>query len=146
MNSYLPSVLIFLFVFTFNPNVDNNRHVKETVSKLIELKDKETKVLICPQHFIYNFAYYYSPEIFKNIDYTYPSHKMTKNLNQENIYTITNINEVNLNNCKKVLYLDAAAEFSFPQNNILNTLEKTYTLKNAYKFHEIFTIYEFLKK
>ena len=110
------------------------------------MKDPKTKVLICPQYFIYNFAYYYSAEIFKGIDLQNPYYQITKNLQKDDIYTINNINEVNLDNCKKVVFVDAAAQFSFPENNIMNMLEKEYKLKNTYKYYEIFNVYEFEKK
>lgn len=142
----LPGILVVLFAVTFNPNVDNKRHVKETVEKVKELKDKRTKVLICPQHFIYNFTYYYSSEIFKEIDNQNPSYKISENLIKQNIYTINNINEVDLSGCDKIIFLDAASQFSFPENNIINILEKTYKLKDTYKFYEIFNVYEFIKE
>ena len=142
----LPGILVVLFAVTFNPNVDNKRHVKETVEKVKELKDKRTKVLICPQHFIYNFTYYYSSEIFKEIDNQNPSYKISENLIKQNIYTINNINEVDLSGCNKIIFLDAASQFSFPENNIINILEKTYKLKDTYKFYEIFNVYEFIKE
>jgi mannosyltransferase len=142
----LPGILVLLFIFTFNPNIDNKRHVRETVEKVRELKDPKTKVLICPQYFIYNFAYYYSAEIFKGINFQDPYYQISKNLLKENIYTINNINEVNLDNCNKVVFVDAAAQFSFPENNILNRLKKEYKLKNTHKYYEIFNVYEFDKK
>ncbi len=142
----LPGILVVLFAFTFNPNVDNKRHVKETVEKIKELKDSRTKVLICPQHFIYNFTYYYSSEIFKKIDNQNPSHLITENLVEQNIFPINNINEVDLNGCEKIVFLDAASQFSFPENNIMKTLESTYKLQGTYKFHEIFNVYEFVKE
>ena len=142
----LPGILVLLFAFTFNPNIDNKRHVRETVEKVRELKDPKTKVLICPQYFIYNFAYYYSDEIFKEINFQDPYYQIKKNLLKENIYTINNINEVNLENCNKVVFVDAAAQFSFPENNILNRLKKEYKQKNTHKYYEIFNVYEFDKK
>ncbi len=42
--------------------------------------------------------------------------------------------------------MDAAAQFSFPENNIMNMLEKEYKLKNTYKYYEIFNVYEFDKE
>jgi hypothetical protein len=43
----------------------------------------------------------------------------------------------------KIVYLDAGANFSFPNNNILNLLENKLVLKNKYEYYEIFKIYEF---
>ncbi|GIV43603.1 MAG: hypothetical protein KatS3mg035_0726 [Bacteroidia bacterium] len=142
-NLILPGILVILFLVTFNPNVDNQRHVKETVLKVKELKDPNTKILICPKSFIYNFAYYYSPEIFQDIDNQNPSSKITKKLIKQNIYIINNINEINLSGCNKILFLDAACEFSFQDNNIISTLEKNYKLKHIYHFYEIFNLYEY---
>ena len=142
----LPGILVILFAVTFNPNVDNKRHVKETVEKVKELKDSRTNVLICPQHFIYDFTYYFSSEIFKETDNENPSYKISENLLKQNIFIINDINEVNLSNCDKIIFLDAASQFSFPENNILKTLEKSYKLKNTYKFYEIFNVYEFVKE
>jgi hypothetical protein len=71
---------------------------------------------------------------------------ITENLEEQNIFSINNINEVDLNGCEKIVFLDAASQFSFPENNIMKTLESTYKLKGTYKFHEIFNVYEFVKE
>lgn len=141
----VPGVLVLLFLATFNINVDNKRHVKETMAKLKELTRPETKVLVCPQSFIYNFAYYDDPAIFKSINNQHPDHTITELLNGKKVYLINHIHEVDLTGNKRILYLDAAADFSAPNNNVLQSLQQTYTLKNAYPFQEIFTVYEFVK-
>lgn len=137
----VPSILILLFASTFNLNVSNKRHVKETVSKVIELKDKTTKVLICPQDFVLNFTYYYDISLFRDVGRT--REKMINDLKHENIFAINSIQEVDINDSEKVIFLDAASEFTFPKNNILKTLMQNYKLKNIYKFYEIFYVYEF---
>jgi mannosyltransferase len=142
----LPGILVILFIATFRPNVDNKRHVKETVAKIKTLKDNNTKVFICPQHFIFNFAYYYKREAFQDIDKDNVYANMTEAIKKENIVAANSIKENDLNGFEKIVYLDAAASFSAPENNIMNTLTKSYTLKNTYKFYEIFNVYEFIKK
>lgn len=141
-----PAVLIVCFILTFNPNMDNKRHVKEAVAKISELKDESTMVIMCPGHFVLNFAYYYNKAIFKDYDSRFVYSRMFSNLNADNVFAVNNINEVDPGNLKKasrILYLDAAGQFSFPDNNILSSLEKNHKLNNTYHFYEIFNIYEF---
>jgi mannosyltransferase len=132
-------------IVTFNPNVDNKRHVRETVAKVRELKEKSTVVLICPKHFALNFAYYYDWEIFEDVDSRSVYDKVIERLKKEDIYSVSKIDEVDLNGVNRVIYLDAAAGFSSPGNNIFPTLENSYELVETHKFYEIFTVYEFLK-
>lgn len=140
------TICVLGMVVTSTPNVDNKRHVKATVDMIKDLEDNNSIVLICPQHFVPNFAYYYNQEIFRNVDNQNVYNRMLEQLKTHNIYFINNINYVNLNGVNRVLYLDAAAQFSFPNNNIIPALEKGYELNNEYKFYEIFTIYEFQSK
>jgi 4-amino-4-deoxy-L-arabinose transferase-like glycosyltransferase len=142
----LPAILVVFFVATFNPNVDNKRLVKETIAKIKILKDKNTIVIMCPQYFILNFAYYYNREIFQDIDMNNVYAKMTETLKRENIVAVNTILEADLNGYQKILYLDAAASFAAPGNNILPSLNKTNKLRDTYKYYEMFTVYEFEKK
>lgn len=146
-NLILPSILVLLFFFTFNPKVDNKRHVKEAVEKVKELKDNRTMVLICPLPFIYNFAYYYNPEIFKKITNEAPYYQATQNLmEQQNIYLVNNLDDTNITDWNRVVLFDTAPQSSFHKHNIMDVLKKTYKLKNNYKFHETFNVYEFVKE
>ena len=142
----IPIVLVLFYVFTFKSNFDNGRHVKETVKRIKALKDQNTSLLICPQHFVLNFSYYYNPEIFRDVDNLNVYTKMLDTLQKQNVFGIKNIGDVDLQHLNKIIYLDAAADFSYPDNNIIETLKKSYELKGIYKYPEIFTIYEFTKK
>jgi len=138
----LSCLMVLLFAFTFNPDMDNKRQVKETVAKVMELKDNNTSVIICNSYFMLNFAYYYSKEIFSEVDNENKYQKITKRLNNEKIYPINSANLITMST-KRVIFVDAAADWSFPDNNIYNTLYKRYRLKNEYQFYEIFKVYEF---
>jgi mannosyltransferase len=140
------AVCILGMIITFSPDVDNKRHVRETVAKVRELKDKSTVVLICPKHFALNFSYYYDREIFKDVDSRSVYDKVVERLKKEDIYSVSKIDEVDLDGVSRVIYLDAAAGFSAPGNNILSTLENSYNLKGTSEFYEIFTVYEFIRK
>lgn len=139
----IPIVIIVLFVSTVKPNITNKRNVEETVAKIKDIKDSETLVLICPSNFILNFAYYYDIEVFKdyNVDNIYSNIK--ESMRNENVYGINNINEIDFKKWNHIVFLDAAASFSYPNNSIKNNLDVNYELKNTYHFYEIFNVLEY---
>ena len=142
----IPIIISLLFAVTVKPNITNKRNVEETVDKIKEIRDSNTLVLICPAHFILNFAYYYNIEIFKDYNTNEIYSNVNKSLNLENIYGVNSINEIDLKKWDKVVFLDAAASFSYPNNNIKNQLDSNYNLKNKFKFYEIFNVFEYKSK
>jgi uncharacterized membrane protein len=142
----IPIIICVLFIATTKPNITNKRNVKETVEKVKEIKNENTLVLICPQHFIINFVYYYDIEMFKDYNTKNIYANIDTDLKNENIYGINNISEINFKKYNNIVFLDAAANFSFPNNNINNELDANYSLKNEYKFYEIFKVLEYESK
>ena len=142
----IPVIITLLFVITVKPNITNKRNVEETVEKIKSIKNSSTLVLLCPSHFVLNFIYYYDREVFKD----YSDHDIYSNiankLSLENIYNVNNIKEVDIEKSNHIIYLDAASMFSYPDNNILNTLNLNYKLVGEYKFYEIFNVYEYRMK
>ena len=137
--------LILLFAFTFKPDLDNKRHVKEAVQALERLKDSNTSVILCGRDFVLNFAYYYDISLFKDVDEIHVYDRMISQLNKENIYPVFSMPfEVKLKS--KVIYFDAGADFSNPGNKILETLNARYRLKKVHHFEKIYNIYEFEQK
>jgi hypothetical protein len=110
------------------------------------MKNSETRVLISPSYFVLNFIYYYNRDVFKDYNENDIYSNIDSALRLDNVYFINNIKEVDLEKNKHIVYLDAAASFSFPDNNILNTLNSTYTLVGEHKFYEIFNVYEYRMK
>ncbi len=134
--------IILLFAITFRPNLDNKRHVVETINKVRELKDKNTSLIICGRDFVLNFAYYYDQSLFKNVDQEKVYDKMILEFNKQDIFPVYSM-PADIQLKSKVIYLDAAADFSDPGNNILNTLNAKYHLKQIHHFETIFNVYEF---
>lgn len=143
---FIPVAIILLFVVTAKPNISNKRNVEETVQKIKSMKNSETRVLISPSYFVLNFIYYYNRDVFKDYNENDIYSNIDSALRLDNVYFINNIKEVDLEKNKHIVYLDAAASFSFPDNNILNTLNSTYTLVGEHKFYEIFNVYEYRMK
>ncbi len=139
----IPIVICILFIATVSPNITNKRNVKETVDKIKDIRDSNTIVLICPSNFILNFAYYYNIEIFKDYNAKEIYSNINKSLILEDIYGINNINDIDFKKWNNIVFLDAAASFSFSNNNIKKQLDENYNLINKYKYYEIFNIFEY---
>ncbi len=144
--SYFLSIfLIVIYIITVNPNISNKRNVKETIAKLKELKTNNSIIYFCPNHFKLNFLYYYNINWFKDFSGMYTD-KTDNCLHKDNIYPITDQSQIDTNKinlAEKTFYLDAAANFSYPNNNIFNKLNNILSLQNKYEFYKIFKIYEF---
>lgn len=138
-----PAILCILFIATSNPKITNKRNVKETVKKIQEIKDNNTLVIICPRDFILNYSYYQNIKAFKNYNVSNIYKNIDDSLKRSNIFCINSINDIDFKSFKHIIYLDAAANFSFPNNNVQESLNKTFQLKNQYKFYEIFNVYEY---
>ncbi|MCB2194615.1 MAG: glycosyltransferase family 39 protein [Bacteroidetes bacterium] len=146
---FLDALVILMFIVTFNPNVDNKRHTKEAVAKVKELRDEQTLVIISPYYFMPTFTYYYDTEYFKLTDRNIPYTAMNEKLTSENIYSVyamnQNLNE-KLESFNKVIFLDAAADFANPNNNIRKTLDSRFEQKEQYFFYEIFNLCVYTRK
>lgn len=136
-------ILISSFIVTVKPNITNKRNVEEAVEMVKSIKDSSTLVLICPSNFVLNFAYYYKIELFKGYNVKRIYSNINNSLNLENVYGINNINQIDYDNWNHIVFLDAAASFSHPDNNIKIVLDENYSLKNKYNVYEIFNIFEY---
>jgi len=139
----VPAIICILFISTFKPDKSNKRNVRETVEKITNIRDSNTLVLICPSNFILDFVYYYNRDYFKDYNNNDIYLNASNHLKKENIYAINNIDDINFKKWERVIFLDAAADFVSPDNNIRVELEENYHLRNSYKFYEIYNIYEY---
>lgn len=139
----IPAIVCLLFIASVKPNISNKRNVEETVKKIMAIKDPNTLVLICPSHFILNFTYYNNIEVFKNYNVDDSYSNINNALSLENIYGINNIEAIDYVKWKHIVFLDAAANFSYPNNNIKSALDANYHLQNEYKFYEIFNVFDY---
>lgn len=142
----LPMVVCILFIITTKPNFSNKRDVKETIQKIKELKSPNTLLVVCPHHFILNFAYYYDINLFKDFNTENITQNIDQQLKSQSIYSINHIDEVDYQKWNHIVFLDAAANFSYPDNNILTELNANYSLQSTYEFYEIFNVYEYSVK
>jgi uncharacterized membrane protein len=135
-------MFILLFLSTFNPDPDNKSRAIEIVEKIKTLKDKKTSVIICHSYFMLNFAYYYSKEIFSEVDNGNLYKILGKRLGDELIFPINSAEYIHYDQ-NRILFLDVDADASFPGNNIYNSLSQKYKLKNKFSYFKNLNVYEF---
>ncbi len=138
----IPGFICLLFIITVKPNKTNKRKVRETVQLVKQLENDQTLVLIAPDHFTLNFIYYYDRELFKSKDVE----GAKKQLHERKLYCINSLEGVDYKHAKRIILVDAASNFSAPNNNILNTLNAEFNQTNKQHVEEIFDIYEFASK
>lgn len=137
-----PAFICLLFIVTVKPNKTNKREVRETVQLVKQLENNETLVLVAPVHFSLNFIYYYDRNLFRLTD----TELVKKKLSERRLYCINSLEWLDYKSAKRIVLVDAASNFSAPNNNILNTLNNEFRQTNKHHIEEIFDIYEFEPK
>jgi uncharacterized membrane protein len=132
----LSLLTITLMVITFNPISNNERDVKALVKNVKEMhKNSNSAVFICPDYFGFNFAYYYNKNYFIVNKNSKIEVDLIDSLHSDNIFLVKNFHSVDsiykANNFNKIIYVDAAADFSYSNNNIKNYLNKLFRNKSV---------------
>lgn len=135
----IPGFICLLFIVSVKPNKSNKREVRETVQLVKMLENDSTLVLVAPVHFSLNFIYYYDRALFRNPD----SEFVQKELSKRSLYCINSLEGIDYKNRKRIVLVDAASNFSAPNNNILSTLQSEFQQTNKQHIEEIFDVYEF---
>jgi mannosyltransferase len=138
----IPSLICLLFLVTVKPNKTNKREVRETVQLIKQLENDSTLVLVAPVHLSMNFIYYYDRALFQNTNREIVQNELAK----RSLYCINSLESVDYKKWKRIVLLDAASNFSAPNNNILNTLNTEFNQVKKYHIEEIFDIYEFERR
>ena len=145
----IPSLVCLLFIVTVKPNMTNKRDTKGAIEKTMSLKDQSTLVFIAPSRFDINFMYYADRPCFENYNTRFINTNSHNCLNTNHIYPLNLAEEMEssrLEQCDRVVFLDAGADFTFPNNGILSRLNNEFQLDSTYQFYEIFRVYDFRKK
>lgn len=138
------TVLVALFACTVNPDVSNKRDVRGAVLKIKELRNQypNAPIYICPDWTDLHFLYYWNQQCFRSeSSIRVIETKNIECLSEDGVYTIQNANTLNLNGVKDVIYFDAAADFSYPNNGILTQLKSSFTQCEHFHYPEVFNVY-----
>lgn len=141
-------IMIASFGFSSSFNPSKKREIKETVDYIKSKKDDNTIVLVCSSEFNTSFAYYYNRSYFQQIDQNKEYNRLDSLMRNENIYFINRLDSNlihKINEFDKILYLDAGADFSSPNNFIKQDLTKQYKLVEEKFYYELFYIYSYSK-
>lgn len=127
-------ILICCFLFSCEYRRDTQRLNKEVVSYITKEVNSETKVIISPSYYLYSFAYYYDIELFEKRTRDNSYSFITKELEKSNITNLDKWDHQSIKGNKKVLFLDADADFSFPKNGITSGLKQHFSMYNTKHF------------
>lgn len=142
-------LLVLTAAFTTDINPSNNRQIKSTVEHIKLLNNDSTQVFLSPDYFDITLCYHYDRDWFRELDKSnseQPRSKVDSILNVNGIFPISEANQLKIEMTHRVIFLDAASEFIFPQNGILNQLKSQMQLVDSTHFHEIFDVYLFEKE
>jgi mannosyltransferase len=124
----------------YSLNPENHRKMRDLTEYINSIKDTETALVIAPKSFNLAYLYYGNRAIFQK-----PESYQNELLNNH-IYPIDHFDQLpdSLNqNAKRIIFLDADAQFILPNNSIFLELEKKYQLKSKSHFHQIMDVYVF---
>lgn len=136
------AILISASIFTTNINPPNNREIKDTVEYLGSLSEDDFEVFVCPEMFRMAVAYHLDKQIFQQVDSEEPIASLDRMLAERNIRFVNSIEQIPAEEAR-IAYLDAASNFVYPGNQILNELKTSRLLTDSVHFHEIFDVYLF---
>lgn len=139
-------VLLSLFIFSATLNPSKKRDVEGVVNYIRSKKDEKTIIIGCGYDFILNFAYYYNLDHFKVKDQNFEYTELENFLAKENIYFVNTLDsnlETKINDFEKVIYLDASANFSSPNNGIKEKFDENYKLIDKTFYYELFNVYRY---
>ncbi|GAA5221705.1 hypothetical protein GCM10025777_23350 [Membranihabitans marinus] len=117
------------------------------VSYVKELnKESNNIVFMCPDYLHLSYVYHHSRDWFNRAEDFQNDEAFKEVLREENIFPISSSKGLDFNKIKtfdKVIYIDAAANFSYPNNAILPTLEDSLKLIGKNHFETLFDVYVF---
>ena len=148
-NQIISGLMALLFIVTADLASPTQIKIRQCVDTLKSLKDPNTVVYICPDWLDLNFTYYYNRQYFKDFNDRDIKKNIVQNLKAENIYPIKNGNQIPTKSFikgEKILYLDDAAEFNYPNNKVKQILDQHCSLQRSYRFKNHFVIYEYQVK
>ncbi|MCF8258808.1 MAG: glycosyltransferase family 39 protein [Flavobacteriales bacterium] len=140
-------LLVVLFATTFHLDVDNRRDIRSAVAKVRELRQHypASPVYLCPDWADLSFLYYWDTSCFENPS---PIDDIKKNvcecLRADRVYPVSDkvwMDSDAVAQADHVIYLDAAADFAFPDNGILPYLKDTFAHCERFHYPEVFYVH-----
>ncbi len=147
-NRFLIFIPVLFMLFSFEIKLSNKRNTEQAISRVKALKSANSIVYICADWFDMNFVYYYNETYFSDINNQEIKKNFLRDLSNEGIYPIQNATQIDTllcNKADKIIYLDAAADFAYPGNNILKMLSNKYKKTDEQFYPAIYKVFVFQK-
>lgn len=138
------TVLVVLFASTVNPDVSNRRDVRGAVMKIKELRAKlpNAPIYICPDWSDLHFLYYWDTGCFQDpSDISDIKRNVHRCLKADDVYPVWGATAIDITGVEDVIYLDAAAEFTYPGNGILEHLQASFAHCEQFHYPAVFNVY-----
>ena len=137
----IPGILLVCFVVKSERSIDNGRHSREAVSKMQELRDENTRVVMYPKYRILGYSYYFNRERFKKYDAEYGFYNVLEGFKEENFYGINQYSEARIDSTvNKVIFMMTDGG---PKEQLVSEFQEDFKLKKEYFFPEIIEVFEF---
>jgi len=137
----IPGILLACFVVKSERSIDNGRHSRDAVSKVQELRDENTRVVMYPKYRILGYSYYFNRERFKKYDAEYGFYNVLEGFKEENFYGINQYSEARIDSTvNKVIFMMTDGG---PKDQLISEFQEDFKLKKEYFFPEIIEVFEF---
>ena len=137
----IPGILLVCFVVKSERSIDNGRHSREAVSKMQELRDENTRVVMYPKYRILGYSYYFNRERFKKYDAEFGFYNVLEGFKEENFYGINQYSEARIDSTvNKVIFMMTDGG---PKEQLVSEFQEDFKLKKEYFFPEIIEVFEF---
>ncbi len=136
IKQYLPLTIVVPFLVSFKPVPDINRDTAALLAYVKEQRKENSIVYYCPPHYDLTLAYHYDRAIFSAIRNT--DSLMTA---ADFIPVYTGVDVDVEAPYKQIIYIDFDAKLLYPDNQILEKLDDTFTYESAKTFKGDFHVY-----
>jgi uncharacterized membrane protein len=138
----LSFVIGILFLSTSKGYESNKRNPELIARSLAQRCTAQTNIILCPPSYNLTLAYHYLPHAFLQWS------AFDSLLTASNVYPMYNAITIDhsFQRCNHVVYVDAHAAFTLPNNGILDELKNNYELVDTVIFPDSMRMYEFVKK
>ena len=137
----IPVILLACFVVKSERSIDNGRHSRDAVSKVQELRDENTRVVMYPKYRILGYSYYFNRERFMKYDAEFGFYNVLEGFKEENFYGINQYSEARIDSTvNKVIFMMTDGG---PKEQLVSEFQEDFKLKKEYFFPEIIEVFEF---
>ena len=140
LSHYVLGAILIVMIGTYKPSTSDHSRFDKVSTYIRSIKGKGTPVFICPPYTRLTYLYHYDIEAFKQFN------DIDGTMSSKSIFPVYNSVEVESHlGTNQVVFVDVNADFSYPENNILQSLQSQYKLEDKKDFPYDLSVYIFTK-